>query len=309
METLKKTQTPMKNLFKSVAACAAVLCAVGASAQEDPTKETVIIDPFTHSASVVSTARDNVRSAVISGFTDVGRFFIVDATTDARLSKLYENREIEDVVNDANWKTESEAAYKAIGAKKLLKGSVELFYEHTKLNDDGDRVYYTDINFTLQVFDITNGSMVGSESYKYSELSLSSYADSFNSAIKKITKDMTQFCNKYFKMESYILELGEADKKGNISDLWISGGTEMGISNGTIFKVMAEKKIGPKVTRVAIGEVIAKEVLDGMTRCEITDKKGGMAIKAKFNEGEKLYVELDRKRGDGIKGLGRAFGF
>lgn len=299
----------MKNLFKSVAACAAVLCAVGASAQEDPTKETVIIDPFTHSASVVSTARDNVRSAVISGFTDVGRFFIVDATTDARLSKLYENREIEDVVNDANWKTESEAAYKAIGAKKLLKGSVELFYEHTKLNDDGDRVYYTDINFTLQVFDITNGSMVGSESYKYSELSLSSYADSFNSAIKKITKDMTQFCNKYFKMESYILELGEADKKGNISDLWISGGTEMGISNGTIFKVMAEKKIGPKVTRVAIGEVIAKEVLDGMTRCEITDKKGGMAIKAKFNEGEKLYVELDRKRGDGIKGLGRAFGF
>lgn len=299
----------MKNLFKSVAACAAVLCAVGASAQEDPTKETVIIDPFTHSASVVSTARDNVRSAVISGFTDVGRFFIVDATTDARLSKLYENREIEDVVNDANWKTESEAAYKAIGAKKLLKGSVELFYEHTKLDDDGDRVYYTDINFTLQVFDITNGSMVGSESYKYSELSLSSYADSFNSAIKKITKDMTQFCNKYFKMESYILELGEADKKGNISDLWISGGTEMGISNGTIFKVMAEKKIGPKVTRVAIGEVIAKEVLDGMTRCEITDKKGGMAIKAKFNEGEKLYVELDRKRGDGIKGLGRAFGF
>lgn len=290
-------------------AVAATFTLIGASAQEDPSKETVIIDPFTYSAQASATARDNVRSAVISGFSNVGRFFVVDATTDARLSKLFENRTAEEVVNDANWKTESEAAYKSIGAKKLLKGSVELLYEHSKINDDGDRVYYTDVNFTLQVFDITNGAMSGSESYKYSELSLTSYADSFNDALKKITKDMTQFCNKYFKMESYILELGEADKKGNITDLWISGGTEMGISNGTIFKVLAEKKIGPKVTRVAIGEVIAKEVLDGLTRCEITDKKGGEAIKTRFNEGEKLYVELDRKRGDGLKGFGRAFGF
>ena len=299
----------MKNLFKSLLAIVASLHVIGAFAQEDPSKETVIIDPFTYSSQASSTARDNVRSAVISGLTDVGRFFIVDAITDARLSKLYENREIEDVINDENWKTESEAAYKAIGAKKLLKGSVELVYEHTKVDDQGDRTYYTDINFTLQVFDITNGTMVGSESYKYSELSVSSYAESFNSAIKKISKDMTQFCNKYFKMQSYILELGEADKKGNITDLWISGGTEMGIANGTIFKVLVEKKVGPKVTRVAIGEVIAKEVLDGTTRCEITDKKEGEVIKTRFNEGETLYVELDRKRGDGLKGLGRAFGF
>ncbi len=299
----------MKNCFKFILAAVAVSIAAGASAQEDPQKETVIVDPFTYSSGASAVARDNVRSAVMSGFSNVGRFFVVDALTDSRLSKLYENREIEDVVNDANWKTESEAAYKAIGAKKLLKGLVELHYEHKKVDDEGDLVYYTDINFTLQVFDIATGTMSGSESYKYSELSVSSYADAFNSVIKKITKDMTQFCNKYFKMESYILELGEADKKGVIKDLWISGGTEMGIANGTIFKVYAEKKVGPKVTRVAIGEVIAKEVLDGMTRCEIKDKKEGEVIKEKFNAEEKLYIELDRKRGDGMKGLGRMFGF
>ena len=203
------------------------------------------------------------------------------------------------------------AKYLAIawGANKLIRGTVDLHYEHKKPNSDGKMVYYTDINFTLQVFDITTGALDGSESYKYSELSLSSYADSFNSVIRKVTKDMTQFCNKFFKMESYILELGEADKGGNIKDLWISGGTEVGISNGTIFKVLSEKKIGPKVTRVAIGEVIAKEVLEGMTRCEIKNKKEGEVIKTKFNDGEKLYIELDRKRGDGAKEIGRLFGF
>lgn len=290
-------------------AVAAALCAIGAYAQEDPSKETVIIDPFTYSSGASETARDNVRSAVMSGFSEVGRFFVVDAVTDSRLSKLYENRKIEDVVNDANWKAESDVAYKSIGANKLIRGSVDLHYEHRKPNSDGKMVYYTDINFTLQIFNISDGSMSGSESYKYSELSVSSYADAFNNVIKKISKDMTQFCNKFFKMESYILELGEADKGGNIKDLWISGGTEVGVSNGTIFKVYAEKKIGPKVTRVPVGEVIAKEVLEGMTRCEIKNKKEGEVIKTKFNDGEKLYIELDRKRGDGAKELGRLFGF
>lgn len=299
----------MKNCFKTLLAVVALAAATGASAQDDPQKETVIVDPFTFSSGASSVARDNVRSAVMTGFSEVGRFFVVDALTDSRLSKLYENREVEEVVNDENWKTESEAAYKSLGAKKLLKGAVELHYEHKKLDDEGKWVYYTDINFTLQVYNIEDGTMTGSESYKYSELSVSSYADAFNSVIKKITKDMTQFCNKHFKMESYILELGEADKKGVIKDLWISGGTEMGIANGTIFKVLAEKKIGPKVTRQPIGQVIAKEVLDGMTRCEIMNKKEGEVIKELFSKDEKLYIELDRKRGDGLKGFGRAFGF
>lgn len=299
----------MKNCFKTLLAVVALAAATGASAQEDPQKETVIVDPFTFSSGASSITRDNVRSAVMTGFSNVGRFFVVDALTDSRLSKLYENREVEDAVNDANWKTESEAAYKSLGAKKLLKGSVELHYEHKKLDDKGKPVYYTDINFTLQVYNIEDGTMTGSESYKYSELSVSSYADAFNSVINKVSKDMTQFCNKHFKMESYILELGEADKKGAIKDLWISGGTEMGIANGTIFKVLAEKKVGPKVTRQAIGQVIAKEVLEGMTRCEIMNKKEGEVIKDLFSKDEKLYIELDRKRGDGLKGFGRAFGF
>lgn len=298
----------MKNFFKSAAIIAALFAVVSVSAQEDPTKETVIIEPFTQTGGE-TVALDNLRSAVMSGFSNVGRFFVVDALTDGRLSKLFSERNYEEAVTDANWQTESANVYKSLNAEKILKGQLELLSFYKKVDDDGDLIYYCDLNFTLQVFNINDGTMAGSESYKYHELSVTSGDDAFNSACKKVVKDMTQFCNKHFKVESYVLELGEADKKGAIADLWISGGTEMGFSNGTIFKVMVEKKIGPKVTRSQIGQVIAKEVSDGVTRCEIMNKAEGAVIKQAFNDGQTLYIELDRKRGDGLKALGRGFGF
>lgn len=298
----------MKNIFKSAAIIAALFASVAVSAQEDPSKETVIVEPFTQTGGE-TIALDNLRSAVMSGFSNVGRFYVVDALTDGRLSKLFSERNYEEAITDTNWQTESAAAYKSLNAEKILKGQLELLSFYKKVDDEGDLIYYCDLNFTLQVFNINDGTMSGSESYKYHELSVTSGDDAFNSACKKVVKDMTQFCNKHFKMESYVLELGEADKKGAIADLWISGGTEMGISNGTIFKVMVEKKIGPKVTRAQIGQVIAKEVSDGVTRCDIMNKAEGAVIKQAFNDGQTLYVELDRKRGDGLKALGRGFGF
>ena len=94
----------MKNCFKTVLAAVAVLVWLGASAQDDPSKETVIINPFTHTSAVSQAACDNIRAAVLSGFADRGRFHIVDALTDGTLSKLYADRNVEDVVNDANWR-------------------------------------------------------------------------------------------------------------------------------------------------------------------------------------------------------------
>ncbi|MBE6181139.1 MAG: hypothetical protein E7148_00370 [Rikenellaceae bacterium] len=299
----------MKGIFKtSLAAIVAMFVTANVFAQ-DPKKEIVIVDPFTKSAGVASNIRDNVQGSVMTGLSNVDRFTVVDAKQSSRLQALFASKSIEEVITADNWKTESEAAYKELGATRLLKGNVELCYEHKKLGDDGKWVYYTDLNFTLTVYNINDGSQVGSQSYKYSELSTTSYADSFNDALKKATKDMVQFCNKHFKVESYVMSLGDADKKGVVKDLWISGGSNVGIQNNTIFKILVEKQIGPKTIRQSIGQVIAKEVTDEATRCEIMDKKGGEAIKVAFNANKKLYVELDRKRGDGLKGFGRAFGF
>ena len=72
----------MKNVFRTFLTAAAVFVTLGAAAQEDPSKETVIINPFACTDAVSQAACDNMRAAVLSGFSDRGRFHIVDALTD-----------------------------------------------------------------------------------------------------------------------------------------------------------------------------------------------------------------------------------
>ncbi len=299
----------MKKFIKSLAFVAALVSTLGVFAQQDPSKETVIVEPFTCIQDGYARATQNLRGAVMSGFSNVGRFHVVDAVSDARLSALFKERKYEDVVTDQNWQTESTTAYKSLNAKRLLKGQVEMVKEYTKRNDEGKLLYYSDVNFTLQVFSIEDGSMVGSDSFSYSQLSTTSYVDAFNDVLRKAEKQMVHFCNKFFKVESYVLDLGATDKKGNLADLWVSGGSNVGVEKGSIFLVKVEKKIGPKTTRTQIGQVIAEEVTEDMTRCKIMKKDEGAVIAAAFNEGKTLYVELDRKRGAGLVNIGTALGF
>ena len=146
----------MKNCFKTVLAAVAVLVSLGASAQDDPSKETVIINPFTHTSAVSQAACDNIRAAVLSGFADRGRFHIVDALTDGTLSKLYADRNVEDVVNDANWKTESEAAYKALGARKVVIGQANnVSFSQFKSDIDGKMYNKAEVTYSLKVYNLS----------------------------------------------------------------------------------------------------------------------------------------------------------
>ncbi|OUN03090.1 hypothetical protein B5G41_08555 [Alistipes onderdonkii] len=75
----------------------------GAAVQEDSSKETVLINPFACTDAVSRAACDNMRAAVLSGFSDRGRFHIVDALTDETLSKLYVDCNAADVLNDVRF--------------------------------------------------------------------------------------------------------------------------------------------------------------------------------------------------------------
>lgn len=295
----------MKNLFKTALAAVAVLVSLGASAQEDPSKETVIINPFTRTAAVSQAACDNIRAAVLSGFADRGRFHIVDALTDGTLSKLYADRTVEDVVNDANWKTESEAAYKALGAKKVVIGQANnVSFSKFKSDIDGKMYNKAEVTYSLKVYNIADGAMIGSEDLSVTGVDVDSQDGAFNDAMKDLRKAMVRFVDNHFKFETYILELGEADKKGRVKELYISGGTEMGVAKKTRFKVYLERKIGPKVTKAEIGTIVAVEVMEGVTKCNVVT--GEDAIKDKFNNGDKLIVILDKQgtaAGGFLKGL------
>ncbi|WP_295935635.1 hypothetical protein [uncultured Alistipes sp.] len=284
----------MKNFFKPVLTFVAACVALGASAQEDPSKETVIVNPFTHTAAVSQAASDNIRAAVLAGISDRGRFHIVDALTDEVLSGLYANRNIEDVVNDANWQSESEAAYKKLGASKVLIGQANnVSFSRYKSDIDGKMTDKCEVTVSLKVYSITDGSMVGSENVAVTGIATESKDGSFNNAMKDLRKAMTKFVDNHFKFETYILELGDSDKKGRLKELYISGGTEMGVAKKTRFKVYCEQKIGPKVTKKEIGTIVAIEVMDGVTKCQIAE--GDAAIKEKFSNGEKLTVVVDKQ--------------
>lgn len=295
----------MKNVFRTLLSAAAVVVTLSAAAQEDPSKETVIINPFTRTDAVSQAACDNMRASVLSGLSDRGRFVIVDALTDETLSKLYANRTAEDVVNDANWKSESEAAYKALGAKKVVIGQANnVAFSTFKSEIDGQIYNNAEVTLSLKVYNIIDGSMVGSENIAVSGVDAGSKDGAFNDAMKDLRKAMTRFVDNHFKFETYILELGEADKKGRVKDLYISGGTEMGVAKKTRFKVYTERKIGPKVTKAEIGTIVAIEVMEGVTKCQVAS--GEDVIKEKFNSGEKLIIIVDKQgtaAGGFLKGL------
>ena len=282
----------MKNCFKTVLAAVAVLVWLGASAQDDPSKETVIINPFTHTSAVSQAACDNIRAAVLSGFADRGRFHIVDALTDGTLSKLYADRNVE-------------AAYKALGARKVVIGQANnVSFSQFKSDIDGKMYNKAEVTYSLKVYNIADGAMIGSEDLSVSGIDADSKDGAFNDAMKDLRKGMVGFVDKHFKFETYILELGEADKKGRVKELYISGGTEMGVAKKTRFKVFLERKIGPKVTKSEIGTIVAVEVMDGVTKCQVAS--GEDAIKEKFNNGDKLVVILDKQgtaAGGFFKGL------
>lgn len=287
----------MKNVFRTLLSVAAVVVTLSAAAQEDPSKETVIINPFTRTDAVSQAACDNMRASVLSGLSDRGRFHMVDALTDETLSKLYANRTAEDVVNDANWKSESEAAYKALGAKKVIIGQANnLAFSTYKSDIDGQIYNKAEVTLSLKVYNIIDGSMVGAENIAVSGADAGSKDGAFNDAMKDLRKAMIQFVDNHFKFETYILELGQTDKKGRVKDLYISGGSEMGVAKKTRFKVFTEQKFGPKVTKTEIGTIVAIEVMEGVTKCNVSS--GEDVIKEKFNSGEKLIIIVDKQGTD-----------
>ena len=306
----------MKKIFRFVVLAVAILSATSLYAQEDPQKQTVIIEPFTTAQGISPSVTDNVRSAVITGLNTVNRVDIIDALADSRLKGLFAEKNYEDVVNEDNWQQESTAAYKALNANFLLKGNVEMYELYKRTDENGNVSFYCMLNFTLQLTDLNDGSIKGSKSYQLNELSVSNVDEAFNNCLKKITggrnelginmkPEVLGFCNDYFKVVTYILELGETNKKGVLVDLWISGGEELGDQKGSVFYVYKEKKIGSKVIREKIAEIVAEEVMDGVTRCKVKAKESPI-IQQEFNAGTQLEVELDHQSGDVLKDFGKA---
>ena len=192
-----------------------------------------------------------------------------------------------------------------MGARKVVIGQANnVSFSQFKSDIDGKMYNKAEVTYSLKVYNIADGAMIGSEDLSVSGIDADSKDGAFNDAMKDLRKGMVGFVDKHFKFETYIPELGEADKNGRVKELYISGGTEMGVAKKTRFKVFLERKIGPKVTKSEIGTIVAVEVMEGVTKCQVAS--GEDAIKEKFNNGDKLVVILDKQgtaAGGFFKGL------
>ena len=280
----------MKNFFKSVAIAAALFTVCKVYAQTAPIKETIIIEPFTRTQESYASATEHIRGAVISGFSNMDRFHVIDALSDTRLSALFQNRKYENGVTDKNWIAERSTTYKSLNAKKVLQCQVDTIKEYTKVDKEGDKIYYVEAKISIKVLRATNDWVVVLKSLYYHGFSYTSYSAAFKTILYKAESGVKEFCNRHI-FESYVLDLGSTKKEGQPIDLWISGGEDVGIQKGTTFLVKVEKKIGPKMARIDIGNVVAEEVTSNTTRCKIRNKEESVAIATAFKKGITLYIE------------------
>ena len=272
----------MRNLKLFSAALAMLLSSAALSAQSDPVKETVIIDLFTGTGHVKDYIRDGVRAGVIQGFTEKGRFNLVDAATNAEIVSLNANRNTEVAVTAENvLNADAVNVYKALGAKYLLKGQVtSITTVDTKNIITGNPEKKTTIAFSMTVYNIADGSTVGSEICEAMGFAKNTH-EAEDSACKDAKDEARKFVDKHFKFTTFIEQLGEVHKKKGLIDVYIVGGIEMGVEKNQLFKVYVKKQIGSRWTQQEIGKLKAVEPMDGLSRCVV--QKGNIEIAEIFN--------------------------
>ncbi len=298
--------------FKTISSVvvAAVLFAGNVSAQEsaDPQKETVIVDEFERTVAVPSYIAEGIRANVIEGFVAKGRFHVVDALTNDALKALSAKRVAEDDVDASNvLNSDSEVVYKSLGAKYIVKGKCNdrtVTREKDVLGDSYS--WYSKISFSLTVYNILDGSTVASKNIQLTGVNSDSSEKADMSAVENAKKEMRSFVDAYFKFTTTIEMIESVDKKKGAKELYIVGGNEMGVRKGQVFKVYYVKQIGSRTVNQEIGALKADEVMDGLTKCNVT--KGGNEINDIFNnEGkDKLVIESAGNTREKVSGF---FGF
>lgn len=298
----------MKKTFLSIIA---ILCVtISASAQSQ--KETVIVDDFVYSAQW-NTAHETtqaLRGVVLQAFIEKGRFNVVDAEQNAALRKLNETRmaNTEENVDASNvLDSESTEVYKSLGAKYLVQGDVTIINANRGKDALSDKyVYKGEVTLSLTVHNIVDGSIAATESIVLTGSDDNSKDLAISSAVRMGDDDIMDFVDEHFPFTTYIEQIEKQNKKGDAKELYIAGGTELGVEKGQTFVVKMIKKIGSRTTQVEIGKLEAKEIMDGITLCIVT--KGGKEISEEYKKtGDFSNIVVVSDKISFFGGLGRIF--
>ncbi|MGM9787059.1 MAG: hypothetical protein ACI3ZS_09540 [Candidatus Cryptobacteroides sp.] len=260
-------------------------------------KQVVVIDYFRYANGVSSADATALRSSVIAGINAINRVHLIDVETESSLQMEVSRRNSELAMED---KTARAGVMKTLGANYLITGTVSKMDATYKSNDDGSSYYSGNIIYSLSVISVENGTIIGTENYTYSGLTGntgSTASDAVISTMNRVKQSMDNFVNEYFKLKGKVVEMNEANKKGDqAKSLYISLGSTEGISKDQILEVFEVKMIAGKEAESNIGEIKVDEVVaSDLSMCKVT--KGGKEIMTAFQKGSELRVKTRKDTG------------
>lgn len=270
-----------KTLIFLVALCSCIC----ASAQ----KPVVVVDHFT-STTCKAGDLENLRNQVITGIYETGSVTLVDIEAESTMTMEAERRSSELSLAD---ETARIGIMKTLGANYVLTGTASKLSADKKSADH----YTGNVVFTLKVVNAENGTIIGAETYQYSDLSAGSGASADGAlyeTLAKVKNAMASFVSKYFKPKGAIVEIGDL-KNGKPKTCYISLGASSGVKEGDTFIVHETKMVAATEVQEAVGKVKVETVLaDGLSRCKISS--GSEMILSAFQAGHELLVEGEEKR-------------
>lgn len=278
----------MKRFILSVAMMVAGLAAFAQ-------KPVVLIDYFEAPKSVTAAGVTAVRSAVIAGINQMNRVQLIDVETESSLNMEGIRRSKESAIAD---ETARLGAIRTLGANYIIRGTVSNVSGEYHKTDNGS-CYNGNIVFSLSVVNVENGVTVGTKNITYAGLTgnVGSTADeAIVSTLGRVKQSMDNFVNEYFKIKGTVVEMKETNKKGDkATSLYISLGSDSGISKGQKFNVYQVKMIAGVESQEEIGSLTVEEVVaPTLSQCKVT--KGGKEIMTAFRNGVEIRVET-RKDG------------
>lgn len=269
-----------------------------------PQKRSVVVDYFSKTAKVSTTARDLVRAGVLTSLTNSGRLDVVDATNITAL-QVSESVAEQDVIPTAD--NIRQTAMKESGGNMLITGNVTNI-DATQMKDSQGKIYYSGIvTFSLNIIDLETGNSIGAQDISYNGMNAktgSTKDEAITETIEYIPMSMTRFINKHFKLETKVVQINE-EKKGKVTQVYINAGSSVGITKSQTFLMFVEGEVAGIKQKTEIGR-LAVESVEGeeLTLCKVI--KPSEEIKEYINNGTEIIVESDRERAGKtmLKGLG-----
>lgn len=263
----------------------AICLCMSAAAQ----KPVVVVDSFT-SSSCKASDLINLRNHVIAGIYQTGSVNLIDVEAESTLAMESERRSSELALAD---QTARIGKMKTLGADYVLTGTASKLGADRKRSDH----YTGNVVFTLKVVNAEDGTIVGAETFQYSDLLAGSAASADGAlyeTLAKVENAMAAFVSKYFKMQGAIVEMGEM-KNGKPKTCYVNLGASYGLEPGEELIVHEVLMIAGIEGREEVGRLKVEAVVaDGLSRCKIAS--GADKILAAFQAGHDLCVEGKEKK-------------